>query len=116
MPQRHCEEPKATKQSRFTCACVGGGDCFVALRAPRNDESHSILIFAASTTARHLSVSAVTNAANSAGVPGLASTASLASTPCTSGAARLSFAAALSLATIAAGVPAGATSPVNDTE
>ena len=25
------------KQSLFTCACASGGDCFVALRAPRND-------------------------------------------------------------------------------
>ena len=46
-----------------------GGDYFVGLRPPRNDSGYSILIFAACTTARHFSVSRVTNAAKSAGVP-----------------------------------------------
>src|ERR1700694_2184368 len=34
---RGCVIASEAKQSRFTCACVRGGDCFVTLRAPRND-------------------------------------------------------------------------------
>src|SRR4029077_736286 len=38
----------SAKQARFTCACICGGDCFVALGAPRNDaECHTTLHFAA---------------------------------------------------------------------
>jgi hypothetical protein len=64
----------------------------------------------------HFSRSVARKAPNSAGVPALMSTESLASVAITSGDFRPALMAALSLAMMAGGTPAGATIPVNETD
>src|SRR5207247_1881860 len=73
---------------------------------------HSILILAALATSVHFRVSAARNAAKSRGEAGRTSAPSLANAAATSGAVRLSLIAALSRLMIAAGVAAGATTPI----
>src|SRR5262249_8724197 len=67
-------------------------------------------------TAAHLSRSLARKAANSWGEEILASTPSLTKVLAISGDCRLALMAALSRSTIASAVPAGATTPVNETE
>src|SRR5262249_10079308 len=77
---------------------------------------HSICTPAVFTTVVHLSRSRARQAANSSGEVIVASGQSFTSVPATSGDLRLSLIAPLSLPTIAAGVLAGATTAVNETD
>src|SRR4029078_8848896 len=86
-------------------------------RRRRADQSyHSACTPAVLITVVHLLRSRARKAANSSGELVLASTLSLVSVAPISGDFRLSLIAAFSLATIAAGVPAGATTAVNETD
>src|SRR6266436_3371766 len=64
--------------------------------------------------AAHFGRSAAMKAAKSCGVPGLASAASVLRRACISGDLRPALMAALSFATISAGVAAGAMTPIQD--
>src|SRR5689334_4271354 len=52
---RHCERSEAIS---LHCSCVRGGDCFVALRAPRNDADG----FPASLRAKRSNLSSLAHA------------------------------------------------------
>src|SRR5215468_9808717 len=88
----------------FRCRC-GRKD------SARNAALHSTLMLAAFATAVHCASSLASSLPNSAGVPILISAPRFASRVRVSGWARLSRKAALSLSMMAAGVPAGATTP-----
>src|SRR6478752_3105233 len=101
---------RSRRRRHQTSSCVG------LTRAWRPPGGHSACTPAVLITVVHLSRSLARKAANSSGELALASTLSLVRVAPISGDFRLSLIAALSLATIAAGVPAGATTAVNETD
>src|SRR5262249_16064809 len=98
----HCERSDAIQRKM---------DCFVALRAPRNDGGYSGLISAKAITFAHFSVCSARNLAKSAGLIGKTTPPRSAKRSCIFASARPALISALSIVTISAGVFFGAPRP-----
>src|ERR1700757_212153 len=85
------------KQSRATRDAL---DCFVALRAPRNDEYHSGLMPAKAITLAHFSVCSARNLPNSAGLIAKGTPPRSAKRSCILASAKPALISALSVVTI----------------